>query len=306
VTTQFAPFLTSVKLATLGVINSKFFSMASRRPIVQNSRTSQMMTAGTTSNSLGSAPKSKYAIKGKNIECSLCLGIFVDPRILSCGHTFCLKCIKGQIASSSIKTSVSCSLCRQVCALPNGDAGKLPKNYSLADVASEATKDTLSFTITASAAGVDPRFLCKTHDQKIVLYCKDCKVLACAVCGLISHSKHTCIESGDADEEFKMKINAAAKKCRETIATHRQKIAQREKELREENLKLENEEVQLANYESLMSNSTLLLEREAAAKSLADVGMLPVVVNRSDVKKSPPKQEMVVKPRQKKRPEWST
>jgi hypothetical protein len=215
-------------------------------PILQNSRKSEMMKEETTSKSLESTPKSNYAINGAHIECSSCLSVFVDPRILPCGHTFCLQCIEGQIASSSNKTSFPCSLCRQICTLPNGGAGKLPKNYSLAAVTSEATKDTLSITITASAAAVDARFLCKTHDQKIVLYCKDCKVFACAVCGLISHSKHTCIESGDADEEFKMKINAAAKKCRETIATHRQKIAQREKELREENLKLEREEVQLA------------------------------------------------------------
>lgn len=28
------------------------------------------------------------------LTCPLCLSLFDDPRILSCGHTFCAKCIK--------------------------------------------------------------------------------------------------------------------------------------------------------------------------------------------------------------------
>jgi ribosomal protein S27E len=94
--------------------------------------------------------------------------------MLPCGHTFCLQCILAQVAISSTKQSnVSCSLCRQIYTLPEGDAGKLPKNYSLAAVTSEAEQDTSSSTL---AAAVDAKFLCKTHiDQKIVVYCKDCK-----------------------------------------------------------------------------------------------------------------------------------
>jgi hypothetical protein len=118
----------------------------------------------------------------------------------------------------------------RICTLPEGDAGKLPKNYSLAAVTSEAKRDTSS---TTSAAAVDAKFMCKTHtDQKIVVYCKDCRVLTCAVCGLISHSKHTCIEVDDADKEFKQVISVGCREMPETIATHCQSITDYEEKLR--------------------------------------------------------------------------
>jgi ribosomal protein S27E len=185
--------------------------------------------------------------------------------MLPCGHTFCLQCIVRQIASSWKKTVLLCSLCRQTCALPNGGAGKLPKNYSLTAVLSETVKDT------SCLSAADANFLCKTHtNQKIVVYCKDCEEYCCVVCSFASHSKHTCIGTRDADEEFKMAINEAAKKCEEAIATQRRQISKYERMLREENSKLEKNEEQLAHYETLVCNSALLFEREAAAKSLAD------------------------------------
>jgi tripartite motif-containing protein 2/3 len=209
------------------------------------------------------------SINVKHIECSLCLSAFDDPRMLPCGHTFCLQCIVRQIASSSNKTSFPCSMCRQVCTLPDGgDAAKLPKNYSLAAVLSQATKDTSSAS--AAAAAVNVKLLCKKHtDQKIAVYCRDCKVLACAVCGLVSHSKHTCIEVDDADKEFKKKINAAAEKCKKTIATRSRMITDYEEKLRQEQAQLAADKLQLAQYEGLLDGSvSSVIEREAAVKTL--------------------------------------
>ncbi|ESK82375.1 hypothetical protein Moror_12204 [Moniliophthora roreri MCA 2997] len=33
---------------------------------------------------------------GKIVECSICLSLFMDPRILDCGHTFCGPCISAR------------------------------------------------------------------------------------------------------------------------------------------------------------------------------------------------------------------
>jgi tripartite motif-containing protein 2/3 len=208
---------------------------------------------------------SNQAINAARIECSLCLHVFEDPRILPCGHTFCLQCIVRQVASNSDTASFLCSLCRQVCTLSDGDAGKLPKNYSLAAVLTEPVHCT-STTSTTSAAAVDPKLMCKTHiDQKIAAYCQTCGVLICAMCGLFSHHTHTCITTENADCEFKQKINAAARKCQKTIASHRQKISNCERELREEKSKLEKEELQLARFQSLVSTKSSFIEREAAS-----------------------------------------
>lgn len=110
----------------------------------------------------------------------------------------------------------------------------------------------------AAAAAGDAKFMCKTHtDRKIAVYCRDCRVLTCTVCGLTSHSKHACIEVNDADKELKKKINTAAEKCKITIATHY------EEKLLQEQAQLATDKFQLAHYEGLLDDSVChLISRE--------------------------------------------
>jgi ribosomal protein S27E len=94
-----------------------------------------------------------FSINVKHIKCKLCLSVFVDPRILPCGHTFCLQCLATQVADCLNQTSFACSLCRQVYVLPKGGVDNLPKNYSLAAVTSEVKKDS-----STSPAAADLKF----------------------------------------------------------------------------------------------------------------------------------------------------
>ena len=55
------------------------------------------------------------------MECSICLQVFKDHRILPCGLTFCLPCIQ--------KTNNRlCPLCKREWTLPTRDMRSLPKN----------------------------------------------------------------------------------------------------------------------------------------------------------------------------------
>lgn len=135
---------------------------------------------------------------------SLCLNVFVDPRILPCGRRFCLQCIVKQNTCSSSETCFSCAMCRQAYTVPNGDASKLSKNYALALMLSETRPET-----SASAAAKDPKFLCKM--QMVIVYCEVCKMFICTLCSLFLHSEHTRIETTHADCEFKEEIRRSAK-----------------------------------------------------------------------------------------------
>lgn len=54
--------------------------------------------------------------------CSICLEVYVDPRILRCGHTFCCACLE------KLSTPV-CPLCGKQFKVDD-----LTKNFALADV----------------------------------------------------------------------------------------------------------------------------------------------------------------------------
>jgi hypothetical protein len=110
-------------------------------------------------------------------------------------------------------------------------------------------------------------------DQEILGYCTDCKVLICVICSLCSHFRHKCVETKNADKEFKQVITEAAKKRQRTIATHREKISELERHIRLENLRLEVEEGRLTHFKSPSSTTEAsFIERAAAAKELQDSG----------------------------------
>lgn len=111
--------------------------------------------------------------------CSVCLDLFLDPRNLDCGHTFCFKCICGLHSGDHI----ACPLCL----VPSQKApGTFPKSYVLSDLVtilqSSKKLETLSsplppsdFTPTASAP-------CTFCEMATALYCTACQQFICVSC----------------------------------------------------------------------------------------------------------------------------
>src|SRR6218665_1637864 len=63
-------------------------------------------------------------------ECSICFGTFIDPRLLPCGHTFCLKCLKSVFSSQS-DDRLLCPLCRNEVRISKNSAETIPKNVAI-------------------------------------------------------------------------------------------------------------------------------------------------------------------------------
>ena len=72
----------------------------------------------------------------KGPECSICLEGYNDkekcPRMLSCGHSFCSRCLERLLRGNTI----NCPKCRNPVAVPSGVHGLL-KNFALLDIANE-------------------------------------------------------------------------------------------------------------------------------------------------------------------------
>ena len=65
------------------------------------------------------------------ITCAICLGYFVDPRILPCSHTYCLRCIHQAAASSG--GQFNCPL-RDGTRIRANNIDSLPINRNLRDM----------------------------------------------------------------------------------------------------------------------------------------------------------------------------
>lgn len=65
--------------------------------------------------------------RNEGVQCTVCLDNFDDPRVLACGHTFCLACLQRLTKSDKL----NCPLCQQQSVVPDADITRLPKNFTL-------------------------------------------------------------------------------------------------------------------------------------------------------------------------------
>lgn len=72
----------------------------------------------------------------EDTECAVCFctydNVFKTPKLLACGHTFCLECLaRINVTSPELKT-LSCPVCREVTELPHGqDLPRLGNNEDI-------------------------------------------------------------------------------------------------------------------------------------------------------------------------------
>lgn len=69
-------------------------------------------------------------------ECAICFcsydNVFKSPKLLSCGHTFCLECLARINVTSVELKSLTCPVCREVTLLPHGrDLPRLDTNQHI-------------------------------------------------------------------------------------------------------------------------------------------------------------------------------
>jgi len=63
------------------------------------------------------------------MECPICTEVYTDPRILPCGHMYCLKCIERWINDKQPGDKLACPLCRKEFTPPSNGVSDLPKNF---------------------------------------------------------------------------------------------------------------------------------------------------------------------------------
>lgn len=128
-------------------------------------------------------------------ECWVCADTYTDPRILSCGHTFCLRCLTQIHKTLFLKDELSCPFCRQVFTVPKDGLAVLPKNYSLMKLI-EASR---------------PSEPCDKHrTRSLEMYCVDCSSVICVRCLGDVHQLHQCCAIDKAADVYRQLMQGYA------------------------------------------------------------------------------------------------
>ncbi len=64
-------------------------------------------------------------------NCSICQDIYRHPKVVSCGHSFCVECLQEWAPRDTFNTS--CPVCNKQIGIPNGNVDDLPTNFGLQD-----------------------------------------------------------------------------------------------------------------------------------------------------------------------------
>ena len=105
--------------------------------------------------------------------CLKCSQPYLDPRMLSCCHSFCAQCVHSLVTEGAGINSLTCPFCHQTTPVPHSGVTSLPRSLYFVNRQS----DTLS-KITSNLPS-----LCDSCSEDIsVAYCTECRDLLCQQC----------------------------------------------------------------------------------------------------------------------------
>ena len=120
----------------------------------------------------------------KQVTCSICLDTYTDPKILSCFHTFCCKCLKEHARKTHRQGKFRCPECQAEIDLPEGNrfdrlSTSFIHNSLLGLLETEDREDLLR-----------PPFCSQHKNERLRYFCSSCEVCICPVCFAEDHRGH--------------------------------------------------------------------------------------------------------------------
>ena len=112
----------------------------------------------------------------EEVTCSICGGLFTDPKTIPCLHTFCKRCIERSIESNKkMAVVVCCPLCRAP--LPQDEIASIPTNFTIRRLVEIYEKrkeyDQSSVIVKCGKCG---------EDTPAIAWCLDCEEALCRDC----------------------------------------------------------------------------------------------------------------------------
>ena len=120
----------------------------------------------------------------KQVTCSICLDTYTDPKILSCFHTFCCKCLEEHARNTHRQGKFRCPECQAEINLPEGNRFDcLPTSFlhnSLLGLLEREDREAL----------LKPPFCSQHKKERLRYFCSSCEACICPVCLAKNHQCH--------------------------------------------------------------------------------------------------------------------
>ena len=178
----------------------------------------------------------------EELNCSICLDTYADPKLLQCFHTYCRKClVKLVVRDQQGRLILTCPICRHDTPVPaSGVAGLQPafQINHLLEIMEEHKKAAADPPANAEKAEGDSASLtsrdkvkvcCHEHiGKEVELFCETCGEPICLKCALkgAKHHSHDYEELDIAFEKYKVEVTASLEPMEKQVTTITKVLAQ--------------------------------------------------------------------------------
>ncbi len=163
------------------------------------------------------------------LNCSICLDTYTNPKLLQCFHVYCQGCLKRLVfRDQQGQLILTCPNCRQVTPVPAGGVAGLQSAFHINRLLGIMEEHKKGIDESAHAENSSP-VTCFEHEGKeSKLYCETCGKLICLKCVTKhgKHHKHDHELMDEAFEKFKKEIGSSLKPVEKQLATINQAIEQ--------------------------------------------------------------------------------
>ncbi len=147
----------------------------------------------------------------EQLNCSICLDTYTDPKLLQCFHTYCTKClIPLVVRDRQGQLTLTCPACRQVSTIPPNGVRGLQSAFQINELMkirddlkkAENPIPGVEGDVTTLQAAKKNTSYCSEHAGKeLELYCENCNELICWKCAFKGGKLHD-HNSDPLDEAF--------------------------------------------------------------------------------------------------------
>ena len=175
----------------------------------------------------------------EQLNCSICLDTYTDPKILQCFHVFCRQCLVPLgVQDQQGQLSLTCPTCRQATPIPARGVAGLQSAFHINSLL-EILEDSPTRRLESASATperetptdlnpVNKASNCFIHeDKELELYCETCGELTCLKCALKGgkHHSHDYEELNVAFEKYKKEITLSLEPMEKQVTTIKKALA---------------------------------------------------------------------------------